>query len=104
MVKVNIFDMAGLPFFYEVGSEPHPQCLTLLMKVVHLYVHKVRNEFYKNTHGALLVYDVTNRSSFESLGDWLTEMRSHLHDPGEVDSIVFVVCANKVYTACIVIR
>lgn len=67
-------------------------------------VCKVRNEFYKNTHGALLVYDVTNRSSFESLGDWLTEIRSHLHDPGELESIVFVVCANKVRTAHTMIR
>lgn len=56
----------------------------------------MRNEFYKDTQGALLVYDVTNRASFEALGDWLIEMRTHLSKPQDMDSIVFVVCANKV--------
>ena len=57
---------------------------------------QVRNEFYKDTQGALLVYDVTNRASFEALSDWLIEMRSHLAKPQDLDSVVFVVCANKV--------
>ena len=56
----------------------------------------MRNEFYKDTQGALLVYDVTNRASFEALSDWLIEMRTHLTKPQDLDSIVFVVCANKV--------
>lgn len=71
-VKVNIFDLAGQPFFLEV-----------------------RNEFYKDTQGAMLVYDVTNRSSFESLNGWLKEMRAHLDKSLEMESVVFVVCANK---------
>ena len=57
---------------------------------------QVRNEFYKDTQGALLVYDVTNRASFEVLGDWLIEMRTNLSKPQDLDSVVFVVCANKV--------
>ncbi|XP_031567786.1 dnaJ homolog subfamily C member 27-like [Actinia tenebrosa] len=72
-IKVNIFDMAGHPVFYEV-----------------------RNEFYKDTQGALLVYDVTNRESFESLEIWLDEIKKEIGDPSEVNRIVFVVCANKV--------
>ena len=58
---------------------------------------QVRNEFYKDTQGAMLVYDVGQRSSFDSLGDWLIEMRSHLPHPSDMDSIVFIVCANKVF-------
>ena len=58
---------------------------------------QVRNEFYKDTQGALLVYDVTNRASFEALSDWLIEMRTHLAKPQDLDSVVFVVCANKVH-------
>ena len=58
---------------------------------------QVRNEFYKDTQGAILVYDVTNRASFEALSEWLIEMRTHLSKPQDLDSIVFVVCANKVY-------
>lgn len=44
----------------------------------------------------MLVYDVTNRSSFESLNGWLKEMRAHLDKSLEMESVVFVVCANKV--------
>ncbi|KAK3745716.1 hypothetical protein QZH41_020269 [Actinostola sp. cb2023] len=72
-VKVNIFDMAGHPVFYEV-----------------------RNEFYKDTQGALLVYDVTNRESFDSLDNWLNEIKKEIGDPSDVDRVVFVICANKV--------
>uniref|UniRef100_A0A8C7D8Y5 DnaJ (Hsp40) homolog, subfamily C, member 27 n=1 Tax=Oncorhynchus kisutch TaxID=8019 RepID=A0A8C7D8Y5_ONCKI len=43
-IKVNIFDMAGHPFFYEV-----------------------RNEFYKDSQGVVLVYDVGLRESFDAL-------------------------------------
>ncbi len=43
------------------------------------------------------MYDVTNRSSFDALSDWLIEMRNNLPQPSDMDSIVFVVCANKVW-------
>ena len=59
---------------------------------------QARNEFYKDTQGVILVYDVTNRSSFDALSDWLIEMRNNLPRPTDMDSIVFVVCANKVRT------
>ncbi|NXH46122.1 DJC27 protein, partial [Dicaeum eximium] len=72
-IKVNIFDMAGHPFFYEV-----------------------RNEFYKDTQGVLLVYDVGSKESFDSLDSWLAEMRQELGPHGSLDSVVFAVCANKV--------
>ncbi|KAJ8020653.1 DnaJ-like subfamily C member 27 [Holothuria leucospilota] len=72
-VKVNIFDMAGHPIFYEV-----------------------RNEFYKDTQGALLVYDVTNRASFEALDSWIAEMKREIGDPSDMERVVFCVCANKV--------
>lgn len=71
-VKVNIFDMAGHPIFYEV-----------------------RNEFYKDTQGVLLVFDVTCQQSFDSLQLWLNEMKKEIGDPTDMDKIVFVVCANK---------
>ncbi|KAK3780203.1 hypothetical protein RRG08_010597 [Elysia crispata] len=71
-IKVNIFDMAGHPLFYEV-----------------------RNEFYKDTQGAILVYDVSDRSSFEALDRWMEELNSEIGIKSEVDSIVVCVCANK---------
>ena len=43
-VKVNFWDLSGQPEFFEV-----------------------RNEFYKDTQGAILVYDCTSRSSFKAV-------------------------------------
>nr|XP_039255611.1 dnaJ homolog subfamily C member 27-like [Styela clava] len=71
-LKVNIFDMAGHPYFYEV-----------------------RNEFYKDTQAAILVYDVTNRISFECLESWLQEMRQEIGKPQKMDNVIFFICANK---------
>ncbi|XP_055871557.1 dnaJ homolog subfamily C member 27-like [Biomphalaria glabrata] len=71
-IKVNIFDMAGHPLFYEV-----------------------RNEFYKDTQGAILVYDISDRGSFTSLDRWLEELNSEINNKTEVDSIVVCVCGNK---------
>ncbi|KAL4217000.1 DnaJ subfamily C member 27 [Mactra antiquata] len=71
-VKVNIFDMAGHPIFYEV-----------------------RNEFYKDTQGAVMVYDVADRSSFEALDHLLLEMQNEIGNQTEHDNVVVCVCANK---------
>ena len=43
-VKVNFWDLSGQPEFFEV-----------------------RNEFYKDTQGAILVYDCTSRASFKAV-------------------------------------
>ena len=43
----------------------------------------------------LLVYDVTDRASFDALGQWLVEMKENLPNPSDMDSVVFAVCANK---------
>lgn len=51
-IKLNIFDMSG-----------------------HMLFHEVRNEFYKDTQGAILVFDVTDKASFDALDDWLNEVR-----------------------------
>ena len=45
------------------------------------------------------MYDVTNRSSFDALSDWLIEIRNNLPQPSDMDSVVFIVCANKVWLA-----
>ncbi|KAG9347237.1 hypothetical protein JZ751_004804, partial [Albula glossodonta] len=71
-MKVNIFDMAGHPFFYEV-----------------------RNEFYKDSQGVILVYDVGLKESFDALDTWLGEMKQEMGSHANMESIVFVVCANK---------
>ena len=56
----------------------------------------MRNEFYKDSQGVMLVYDVCDRSSFEALETWLDEMKQDIGNPADMDNITFVVCANKV--------
>lgn len=57
---------------------------------------QVRNEFYKDTQGAILVFDVSSRTSFEALSSWLGEMKDHVPEPRGLDSVVIAVCGNKV--------
>merc|ERR1711988_564690 len=66
--KVNFWDLAGAPEFFEV-----------------------RNEFYKDTQGAILVYDVTKKVSFEALGNWVKELNKYAGKR----KIEVAVCANK---------
>ncbi|GFS41749.1 ras-related protein Rab-39B [Trichonephila inaurata madagascariensis] len=48
--------------------------------------------YYRNSVGALLLYDITRRSSFDHLIEWLFEARRHI-EPGRA---VFEVVACKV--------
>ena len=66
-IRVNFFDFAGGPEYFEI-----------------------RSEFYKDAQGGLLVYDVATRESFEALEGWLAEMK----EQGAGDTVL-VVCANK---------
>ena len=49
-VVVNVWDMSGHPEFFEV-----------------------RNEFYKDCQGLCLLFDMTNRRTFDALDMWLRE-------------------------------
>ena len=69
-IRVNFFDFAGGSEYYEI-----------------------RNEFYADAQGCLLVYDIGARETFEALNGWMEEARSHgVGDP------VFVVVGNKADT------
>ena len=53
-LRVNLWDLAGGDDYVEV-----------------------RNEFYKEAQGCVLVFDATNRDSFESLDRWLEESQKY---------------------------
>ena len=57
---------------------------------------QVRNEFYKDSQGAILVFDVTKRESFDVLSSWLDELRKDISSQSDMDKIVIAVCANKI--------
>ncbi|XXQ37957.1 Ras family [Plasmodiophora brassicae] len=67
-ISINFWDLAGHPEFFDI-----------------------RNEFYKDTQAALLVFDVGSRASFGKLDAWLHES---VQFGGKIRSIV--VCGNKV--------
>lgn len=67
-VRVNFWDLSGLPEFLEV-----------------------RNEFYKDTQGGILMFDVSSRKSFEALDAWLREAAKF--GAGKFPCIL---CGNKV--------
>lgn len=67
-VRVNFWDLSGHNEFFEV-----------------------RNEFYKDSQGAILVFDVGSRRSFENLDKWLQEAQRF-----GATNLVGVVVGNKV--------
>ena len=66
-IKVNFFDLSGHESFASI-----------------------RSQFYSDTSAILAVFDVTQRSSFEHLNQWINEAKS----TGCQDCVVCV-CANK---------
>ena len=67
-VKYVIWDLAGQPYF-----------------------HMVRKAFYKGVQGALVVCDLTNRTSFDNFKHWINEIWTS----SGIGPIPFVVVANK---------
>jgi DnaJ homolog subfamily C member 27 len=69
-VRVNFWDFSGHSEFFEI-----------------------RNEFYKDAQGCILVYDVTSRESFNDCDAWLAEAAKFGANPAEMP---ITLCANKV--------
>ena len=47
--------------------------------------------YYNGSHGAIIVYDVTNKDSFENVKNWITELKTHL----ELGNLVVMLIGNK---------
>lgn len=47
--------------------------------------------FFRDAMGFLLVFDLTNESSFRNVGDWLTQLQTHAY----CDNPDVVLCGNK---------
>jgi GTPase SAR1 family protein len=52
----------------------------------------IRTEFYKDTNGIIMVFDVDNRDSYISLVHWEEEMKRY---GIEYNRVKVVVCGNK---------
>lgn len=67
-IKVNFWDVGGDPVYLEI-----------------------RNEFYKDTHGAFMVFDVCDKTSFDNLSKWHKEFNEY-----SSGTIELIVIGNKV--------
>ncbi|MHA2052152.1 MAG: Rab family GTPase [Candidatus Hodarchaeales archaeon] len=56
-----------------------------------LMFHQVRKSFYKGCHGALIVCDITNPTSFDNLRDWINELWKN----NDLGPVPFVILGNK---------
>ncbi|KAI8820109.1 RJL family GTPase [Fimicolochytrium jonesii] len=67
-VKVNFWDIGGAPFY-----------------------HDIRTEFYKDTDGVLVVFSVTDASSFDAIPRWMEELKTY----GNAQGVTGVLVGNK---------
>ncbi|KAK4372189.1 hypothetical protein RND71_007573 [Anisodus tanguticus] len=67
-----------ISFSYTVGNE------------VHLRYRAVTSAYYRGAVGAMLVYDITKRQSFDHVARWLEELRGHADK-----NIVIMLVGNK---------
>jgi small GTP-binding protein len=51
----------------------------------------IRNEFYKDTHIAILVYDVSYAETFNNLSRWYEELLNHIDHP-----VTVIIVGNKI--------
>lgn len=71
-VRVNFWDLSGHQEFFEI-----------------------RNEFYKDTQGILLVYDMSCRDSFDELDSWLSEASKYGANPREIPVALVATKSDK---------
>ncbi|KAJ3358832.1 DnaJ sub C member 27 [Allomyces javanicus] len=82
-VKVNFWDMAGDRSYFHI-----------------------RNEFYRDTHGVILTFDVTAKKSFAALETWAKELAACSRSAASTDStetsssgFALVLVGNKIDAA-----
>jgi Ras-related protein Rab-2A len=51
----------------------------------------ITRSYYRGSIGALLVYDITNRTSFENLVRWLEEMKENAYS-----KMAIILVGNKI--------
>lgn len=59
--------------------------------IILLCHRSITRAYYRNSVGGLLLFDITNRRSFQNVHEWLEEARSHV----QPHSIVFLLVGHK---------
>lgn len=81
----------GVDIFSKVVNTPNGEVELQLWDLSgQQHFSAVRSKFYNKADGALLVFDLTNKKTFENLGSWLTETKN-----GVGNEIPMFVLGNK---------
>ena len=70
-------------YFNCIAGQERYRSITSAYDFPLLFHHR----YYRGAVGALMVYDITSRSSFENVEGWLSELRQH----SESDMVVILV-------------
>ncbi|CAF0736680.1 unnamed protein product [Rotaria sp. Silwood1] len=84
---------------HTIGAEFGSKVLTVGHKSVKLQIwdtagqerfRSVTRSYYRGASGALLVYDISNRESYNAITNWLSDVRTSASP-----NIVIILCGNK---------
>eukprot|EP01114_Cavostelium_apophysatum_P010247 TRINITY_DN23759_c0_g1_i1.p1 TRINITY_DN23759_c0_g1~~TRINITY_DN23759_c0_g1_i1.p1 ORF type:complete len:206 (-),score=25.49 TRINITY_DN23759_c0_g1_i1:28-645(-) len=94
------FDVSKCGYMSTIGVDFMVKTLLVDGKTVKLQIwdtagqerfRTITNSYYRGSHGLVLVYDITDRISFNNLNQWLKESTQHAGD-----SINRIIVGNKV--------
>lgn len=84
-IKLQIWDTAGQERFRAVTR----YFIYVLFYIWYLSCIESVRSYYRGAAGALMVYDITRRSTYNHLSSWLTDTRT-LTNPSTVSQILFI--------------
>jgi Ras-related protein Rab-2A len=86
-----IFDSWTGHIFPHLQSIHHPELFSLSDPSRFLFAHRsITRSYYRGAAGALLVYDITRRETFNHLTTWLEDARQHSNS-----NMVIMLIGNK---------
>lgn len=100
MINWLIYDNCNTPVYPTIGASYFRKKITVGESEIVLDVWDTAGQdrfrsmvktYYRRTCGCILVFDVTNRNSFEKIADWYTDYKNN----NTVENSVTVIAANK---------
>lgn len=73
-MKLQIWDTAGQERFKRFAEASSVRRASKRVERRRPRIRSVTSSYYRNAHGFIVVYDVTNASSFHNVKEWLREV------------------------------
>lgn len=90
MIRDVVYDMMRMIVYSYQQMWENQGRADMLMMYMYFFLRSVTRSYYRGAAGALLVYDITNRETFNSLANWLSDART-LASP----NIIILLVGNK---------